>query len=69
MLMLGVLGEYLWRTLDESRRRPRYFLQRLGSRLAVATAMAFTRIAVELVQARWSGLTTAHGQASPAHFF
>jgi polyisoprenyl-phosphate glycosyltransferase len=27
MLMLGVLGEYLWRTLDESRRRPRYFLE------------------------------------------
>jgi len=27
MLMLGVLGEYVWRTLDESRRRPRYFLE------------------------------------------
>jgi len=27
MLMLGVLGEYLWRTLDEARRRPRYFLE------------------------------------------
>lgn len=24
MLMLGVLGEYLWRTLDETRRRPAY---------------------------------------------
>jgi glycosyltransferase involved in cell wall biosynthesis len=24
MTMLGVLGEYLWRALDESRRRPRY---------------------------------------------
>ena len=22
MLMLGILGEYLWRTLDESRGRP-----------------------------------------------
>jgi glycosyltransferase involved in cell wall biosynthesis len=27
MLMLGVLGEYLWRALDESRRRPRYLIQ------------------------------------------
>jgi dolichol-phosphate mannosyltransferase len=27
MLMLGVLGEYLWRALDESRRRPRYVLE------------------------------------------
>jgi dolichol-phosphate mannosyltransferase len=27
MLMLGVLGEYLWRALDESRRRPRYIIE------------------------------------------
>lgn len=27
MIMLGVLGEYLWRTLDEARRRPRYFVE------------------------------------------
>jgi polyisoprenyl-phosphate glycosyltransferase len=27
MLMMGTLGEYLWRTLDESRRRPRYFIE------------------------------------------
>lgn len=26
MIMMGVLGEYLWRTLDESRRRPRYIV-------------------------------------------
>jgi len=26
MIMLGVLGEYLYRTFDESRRRPRYIL-------------------------------------------
>jgi glycosyltransferase involved in cell wall biosynthesis len=26
MVMMGVLGEYLWRTLDESRRRPRYLI-------------------------------------------
>lgn len=27
MLMLGVLGEYLWRAFDESRRRPRYIIE------------------------------------------
>jgi dolichol-phosphate mannosyltransferase len=27
MLMLGVLGEYLWRSLDEGRRRPRYLVE------------------------------------------
>ena len=26
MLMLGILGEYLWRTLDETRRRPAYIV-------------------------------------------
>lgn len=27
MLMMGVLGEYLWRALDESRRRPRFIVE------------------------------------------
>jgi polyisoprenyl-phosphate glycosyltransferase len=27
MMMLGILGEYLWRTLEASRRRPSYFLE------------------------------------------
>lgn len=27
MVMLGILGEYLWRTLDAARRRPNYFLE------------------------------------------
>ena len=27
LTMLGVLGEYLWRTLDEARRRPRYLVE------------------------------------------
>jgi len=27
MLMMGVLGEYLWRALDESRRRPRFIIE------------------------------------------
>ncbi len=28
MMMLGMLGEYLWRTLDETRSRPRYLVDR-----------------------------------------
>lgn len=28
LMMLGVLGEYLWRTFDSSRGRPRYVIQR-----------------------------------------
>lgn len=27
MIMLGVLGEYLWRTFDESRKRPRFIVE------------------------------------------
>ena len=27
MLMMGILGEYLWRALDESRHRPRYLIE------------------------------------------
>lgn len=27
MLMLGLIGEYLWRTLNEARRRPRYVIE------------------------------------------
>jgi len=28
LLMLGILGEYLWRTFDETRGRPRYIVER-----------------------------------------
>jgi dolichol-phosphate mannosyltransferase len=27
MIMMGILGEYLWRALDEARRRPRYTIE------------------------------------------
>jgi polyisoprenyl-phosphate glycosyltransferase len=27
MIMMGILGEYLWRSLDESRNRPRYLIE------------------------------------------
>jgi dolichol-phosphate mannosyltransferase len=29
LLMIGVLGEYLWRNLDETRRRPRFIIERV----------------------------------------
>jgi polyisoprenyl-phosphate glycosyltransferase len=32
LAMLGVLGEYLWRTLEGARRRPLFFVQRLHGR-------------------------------------
>ena len=35
MMMMGVLGEYLWRALDESRRRPRYIVEREATSLKV----------------------------------
>ena len=35
MVMLGVIGEYLWRTLEESQKGPRYFLEdsQLGEKI------------------------------------
>lgn len=35
MLMLGVLGEYLWRNLEESRKRPRYLIENQTENLAM----------------------------------
>jgi dolichol-phosphate mannosyltransferase len=32
-LMMGILGEYLWRALDESRRRPRYLIEAATGRI------------------------------------
>ena len=29
MIMLGILGEYLWRTLDESRKRPSFVIDKV----------------------------------------
>jgi len=46
MLMMGVLGEYLWRALDEIRRRPRYLVQERTTNLPRA---AFERSDVELL--------------------
>jgi dolichol-phosphate mannosyltransferase len=32
MLALGILGEYLWRALEEARRRPQYVIERVAGR-------------------------------------
>ena len=29
MLMIGVLGEYMWRNLDETRKRPRFIIENI----------------------------------------
>jgi dolichol-phosphate mannosyltransferase len=38
MMMLGVLGEYLWRTLEAARQRPAYFLEETSEAGAAAEA-------------------------------
>jgi len=40
MLMLGILGEYLWRALDESRSRPPFVIEASTGLLADQTAQA-----------------------------
>jgi dolichol-phosphate mannosyltransferase len=39
MLMMGVLGEYLWRALDESRRRPAYLIEAATDRFSQPSAV------------------------------
>jgi len=31
MIMLGILGEYLWRTLDETKKRPKYLIEKTAA--------------------------------------
>jgi glycosyltransferase involved in cell wall biosynthesis len=38
MLMIGVLGEYLWRALDEARQRPRYIIEATVGTVTAADA-------------------------------
>ena len=40
LVMLAVLGEYVWRALDESRRRPPYIIERQFDGTAAATTSA-----------------------------
>jgi dolichol-phosphate mannosyltransferase len=42
MLMMGVLGEYLWRALDEARRRPRYIIESATSPMPASGAAGAT---------------------------
>ena len=43
MLMLGILGEYIWRALDEARRRPRYTIEATtNDAIGAATANTVT---------------------------
>jgi glycosyltransferase involved in cell wall biosynthesis len=43
MLMLGVLGEYMWRNLEETRRRPRFIVDRVVEGGARKTATHYKR--------------------------
>jgi polyisoprenyl-phosphate glycosyltransferase len=57
MFMLGVLGEYIWRGLDESRRRPRYLIEKMtGEAILNKTSRAEPQIGVS----RGSHLEYAH---------
>ena len=40
MLMLGVLGEYIWRGLDETRSRPKYIVQEMINAAPVASKLS-----------------------------
>ena len=40
MMMLGILGEYLWRTLEAARHRPIYFLEETSESEAAPDAQA-----------------------------
>lgn len=40
ILMLGILGEYLWRALDESKKRPRYLIEAMSGNDAAPSAPA-----------------------------
>lgn len=43
MIMMGVLGEYLWRALDEARRRPPYLIEALTPNLLPGNDSGSTR--------------------------
>jgi dolichol-phosphate mannosyltransferase len=43
MVMMGVLGEYLWRALDESRRRPAYLIEARTDNVGAAAAQSSSK--------------------------
>ena len=48
MVMLGILGEYLWRTLEESRGRPRYLVEKERSSSGIQRKTEVIKKASEL---------------------
>jgi dolichol-phosphate mannosyltransferase len=38
LMIMGILGEYLWRNLDETRRRPRFIVEKVVEGRASAGA-------------------------------
>ncbi len=47
MLILGIIGEYMWRNLDETRRRPRFIIERILEHEASAGEKATDEEAAE----------------------
>ena len=47
MIMMGMLGEYVWRNLDETRRRPRFIVERIIDGGETASRMEATEKAPE----------------------
>ena len=54
MLMIGVLGEYLWRNLEETRRRPRFVVEQVIEDLGSSSARGRPRRGQRLEVARRS---------------
>lgn len=61
MTMLGVLGEYLWRTFDESRGRPRYIIEE-----HVRSSEPETAIRPLAERRRYSRANDLSGKTSPS---
>ena len=60
LLMLGVLGEYLWRSFDESRGRPRFVLESHRQ----STASFSTPSAVNLDQMNFGAEVSQHNPSA-----
>ena len=45
ILMIGVLGEYLWRNLEETRRRPRFVVEQVIEELGSSSGAAAPGVA------------------------
>jgi dolichol-phosphate mannosyltransferase len=56
MTMLGVLGEYLWRTLDESRRRPAFVIDEVYTEDGQVHERAVAPASPEMTTPRTEGL-------------